>query len=98
MTYYQREKKRLRANRVRNAELLRALKSKPCMDCGQKYPSYVMDFDHRPGTEKKFGLKNMGARSVETILAEVAKCDLVCANCHRERTHQRQVVRLLPEA
>jgi len=63
---------------------------KPCMDCGVQYPHYVMDFDHRPDEIKLF---NIGITyrhaTVEDIKAEIAKCDLVCSNCHRERTWQR---------
>jgi hypothetical protein len=50
-----------------------------------------MDFDHRPGTEKlfQFGGSDLVRHSLETTLAEIAKCDLVCANCHRVRTWRR---------
>lgn len=63
-------------------------KSKPCKDCGKSYPYYVMDFDHVRGEKRK----NLGAVYIwkrETLEAEIAKCDLVCSNCHRIRTHLR---------
>lgn len=63
-----------------------ALKNKPCADCGIQYPPYVMDFDHRPGEVKMENVGAMSRFSEEAIAAEIAKCDLVCANCHRERT------------
>lgn len=66
------------------------LKSRPCIDCGRSYPPYVMDFDHRRGEHKKANVAELvsGRRgSLKTVLAEIAKCDLLCANCHRERTH-----------
>lgn len=65
-------------------------KNKPCMDCGISYPYYVMDFDHRNPLEKSGNLARMGASSIEEIIAEIAKCDLVCANCHRERTYGKK--------
>jgi 5-methylcytosine-specific restriction endonuclease McrA len=66
--------------------LLAALKSKPCTDCGQCFPSCAMDFDHVRET-KLFGISlGMVSRTMEAVLAELAKCDLVCANCHRIRT------------
>ena len=65
------------------------LKSKPCMDCSKKYPHYVMDFDHRKPTQKKFDVSDLRC-GIKRLLAEIAKCDLVCANCHRERSHKRQ--------
>ena len=63
------------------------LKSKPCMDCGNTFPSCVMDFDHRNPEDKKYNVSQMVCRySWTKILEEIAKCDLVCANCHRIRT------------
>lgn len=101
-SYYASPEKKQRhiANSRKNANKDRAItiqmvneaKSKPCADCGHKYPYYVMDFDHLPGTEKVDGISVMRAngRSRKLILEEIAKCDVVCANCHRERTHQRR--------
>lgn len=66
-----------------------AAKSGPCADCGKNYPPYVMDFDHRDPAEKSYGLARMAMMAIPRILAEIAKCDAVCANCHRERTHNR---------
>lgn len=66
------------------------LKSAPCADCCQSYPFYVMDFDHVRG-EKIGDIARMVANGQrKKVLAEIAKCDVVCANCHRERTHQRE--------
>jgi hypothetical protein len=63
----------------------------PCMDCGQTYPHYVMDFDHRDPTQKVSKVSNlMRLGSKKKLLAEIVKCDLVCANCHRERTFRRK--------
>jgi hypothetical protein len=63
----------------------------PCTDCSLYYPSCVMDFDHRPGEVKLYepnGLKN--TMNWRKVFAELAKCDLVCSNCHRIRTHARR--------
>lgn len=67
------------------------LKDVPCKDCWQKYPWYVMDFDHLPGFEKKFNLSIATSKwySVKKILEEAKKCDIVCSNCHRVRTFTR---------
>ena len=85
---------KLIAERVeRNRSLVRKAKSVPCADCGRRYPHYVMDFDHRPGEKKCFALASaMGQTriSAERLRAEIAKCDVVCANCHRIRTHSRR--------
>jgi hypothetical protein len=72
---------------------LRAAKDAPCVDCGQRYPFYVMEFDHREGETKLFNIADVTSKrrtSKETLDRELAKCDLVCANCHRERTYQRR--------
>lgn len=73
-------------------EFLAELKNKGCIDCGKIYPPYVMDFDHRDGTIKISSISNLAIHktsNLEKIKAEIAKCDLVCANCHRIRTYDR---------
>lgn len=59
----------------------------PCVDCGEDDP-LVLEFDHRG--DKKFGIAaGIRTRNWETVLEEMAKCDVVCANCHRRRTARR---------
>jgi integrase len=70
-------------------DFVQAAKSRPCADCGVSFPYYVMDFDHRPGTTKSQHVSQL--RSLGRIKEEVAKCDVVCANCHRQRTHRRRI-------
>jgi len=48
-----------------------------------------MDFDHREGENKMFSIGSENHKSWPVVLAEIAKCDLVCANCHRLRTAGR---------
>jgi hypothetical protein len=50
-----------------------------------------MDLDHRPGVLKRANINVLVKRGVETsiLLDEIAKCDVVCSNCHRVRTFQR---------
>lgn len=65
-------------------------RGRPCQDCNGVFPPVCMDFDHRPDEEKfrdvaalcKYG-------SLRRIQEEIAKCDLVCSNCHRLRTVAR---------
>ena len=60
------------------------------MDCGFTYPPYVMDFDHIDG-EKAFNIgMAVCRRGSAALLAEAAKCEIVCSNCHRARTWHRQ--------
>lgn len=66
------------------------LKSGPCMDCGRSFPICCMDFDHVRG--KKFleisAMVSQGW-STKVLEAELLKCDLVCACCHRIREEAR---------
>ena len=70
----------------------RSLKEgRPCADCGGTFHPAAMTFDHRPGTEKREPVSSLARGfSRRTILAEIAKCDLVCANCHAVRTYNRK--------
>lgn len=69
---------------------VRALREAPCKDCGVKYPYYVMEFDHRDSKLKKFSLGRIQSCTWKALHAEIEKCDVVCANCHRTRTHLRR--------
>lgn len=75
--------------------LARELKAVPCSDCGAQYPYYVMQFDHLPERgAKQYNISElMVSGSTEALKAEAAKCEVVCANCHAERTHERLVER-----
>jgi len=76
--------------RKTKAKLVEAHGNK-CIDCGNIYPPFVMDFDHRDPSEKAFGIGGQDfTRAYELSYAESLKCDLVCANCHRFRTHKQR--------
>lgn len=68
-----------------------SIKKGPCMDCNQSFPIKCMDFDHRPGEikHKNITAYKSGNSSMKVIKREIAKCDLVCGNCHRLRTFSR---------
>jgi len=80
---------RIDNNRKELKEIVLELKSHPCMDCRIVYPYYVMDFDHRDANDKNCNVSQMRSSTKEKLLAEIAKCDLVCANCHRIRSFNR---------
>ena len=68
------------------------LKDAPCTDCKVKYPPYVMHWDHVRGTKRENIADTVRRKwSVASIKKELAKCELVCANCQAERTHVRSV-------
>lgn len=60
-----------------------------CLDCGYVGVSYQFDFDHRDPSEKKFKVSGYHF-GLTKLRAEALKCDLVCANCHRVRTHRQR--------
>ena len=65
------------------------LKARPCQDCGNHFPPECMDFDHVRG-EKKFMVSANVGSSWSATVEEIAKCDVVCSNCHRIRTRKRR--------
>ena len=103
----------IRKERAEIREVIVEAKRRPCADCGVRFASEAMEFDHVPGRGGKlFALSRSSAselincwtrrgrigslaqvrvkRSVRAVLAEIAKCDVVCANCHRVRTRKRR--------
>jgi len=68
---------------------IKELRSVPCMDCGNSFPSICMDFDHRVPSLKLFAISAWRGYSPAAIENEIAKCDVVCSNCHRIRTQSR---------
>lgn len=71
-------------------EFLRRYKvDKGCTDCGYNKHWAALDFDHLPGTVKVRDIRSGQSFGWVALLAEIAKCDVVCANCHRIRTVSR---------
>lgn len=75
---------------LRRQHLIEVKSQAVCMDCGENYPHFMLDFDHRPGEDKRcnVAMVNMFS-SLDQMIKEIAKCDIVCANCHRMRTYLR---------
>ena len=79
--------KRLAARRA----LIAKMKDRPCADCGGRFPPQAMDFDHLG--EKRFNIsRGLQEQKMQTVLEEIAVCEIVCSNCHRVRTHNRRVL------
>jgi hypothetical protein len=79
-------RKRARAE-TRTRYLIGYFGRHPCADCGETDP-LVLEFDHI--RDKRFEVTNQFAsRNWQEILDEIAKCEVVCANCHRRRTARR---------
>lgn len=65
------------------AILANYLAAHSCVDCGES-DIVVLEFDHRGGKVK--AVSRFKGYKIETLMAEIAKCDVVCCNCHRRRT------------
>jgi hypothetical protein len=93
-THLEEQAKSKGARVLRNKLLILQEKYRPCMDCKQRFHPVCMDFDHVRGEKvaSVCQLVNQGA-SIEKVQAEIDKCELVCANCHRIRTHAQDRVK-----
>jgi NADPH-dependent glutamate synthase beta subunit-like oxidoreductase len=84
--YFERNKKAKQAMR----EYTRQLREVPCLDCGIQYPYYCMDFDHVNSEDKIDCIgRIINKGSWKQLQLEIEKCEIVCAICHRKRTHNR---------
>lgn len=71
-------RKRIRAKALQ-------MKGNACEVCGYHRCSAALDFHHRDPQSKEFGISAHGlTRAWKKVEAEIAKCILLCANCHRE--------------
>ena len=61
------------------------LLSHSCEECG-KSDVRVLEFHHTTGKDIVVGAMVSGGYSIERILAEIKKCTILCANCHRKLT------------
>src|SRR4029079_4935522 len=95
--YTSRRKHVIARHRQRGKELvawMRAAKAKPCADCGVQFHPAAMAFDHLPGTDKQADLATLAGRGYgRRARTEIAKCEVVCANCHAIRTYERRELR-----
>lgn len=83
--YEQRKRRRQRA-----AAIIRAFKDKPCADCGGRFHHAAMDCDHVRGIKLHDVWRLSMSGSLRSIDAELKKCEVVCANCHRIRSYNRR--------
>ena len=89
---YEKRKKEFQKRNKKMMEFLREYKSKKkCVYCGWNGHTEVLQFHHRNPNEKLDDVSTLVKRCVgkETILKEIAKCDVLCANCHAIETRCR---------
>lgn len=93
--YYEQNKDKYRESSKKARRTLREkvaeLKKSPCVDCGGTFHPCAMQFDHI-GTDKVANVGRMKcSNGIRTVLEEIAKCELVCANCHSVRSLKRSL-------
>jgi hypothetical protein len=83
-----------RRNRARKARATafidEYLKTHPCVDCGESHPA-TLEFDHRDPSKKRYAIGSGRGSGIlpKSLMKEMEKCDVRCANCHRKR-HARE--------
>ena len=76
--------------KARREKLNQIKLEKGCSRCGYNKHPAALHFDHRDHTQKTFNISQDPKRSWKSIEEEIAKCDVLCANCHSVRTHEEQ--------
>jgi hypothetical protein len=89
--WYQRNKDYQKANAKKHRDEYRTnaheyiwnyLLSHPCISCGETNP-IVLEFHHARGEKESNIAHLVTIGSINALIAEVQKCDVLCANCHR---------------
>lgn len=84
------KEKRWKKNVQQQVDVLK--EASPCLDCGRYFPAVCMDYDHI-NDDKTMSVSQTITHgwAFKRVLTEIAKCDLVCSNCHRIRTDIRRL-------
>ena len=80
---------RARTLEAKLVAIIREKKNVPCQKCGIEYPGepWLMEFDHRVQADKDHNISRLvKSGNISKLLAEIAKCDILCVVCHRRRT------------
>lgn len=89
MAWGEKDNERQNAGRARVREIIVAAKRVPCADCGGTFRPCVMEFEHRGEKHVKIAdwprRVGYGLAAIAKLREEIAKCDVLCANCHRLR-------------
>lgn len=89
--YYARAKQRTKAAKTKRRDYISEIKLYlGCKDCGYRDHPDALEFDHLPGTVKLFNIGDLKLHSLKKLHDEMAKCEVICANCHRVRTSSRR--------
>jgi hypothetical protein len=85
--------RRIKKNKKRNKEWYREYKKTlKCCECGENHPA-CLDFHHMDPTKKEIEISSFinNTYSINTIMEEIEKCMVLCANCHRKLHHNERI-------
>jgi hypothetical protein len=90
VTVYSKGKEKAHVDRLR-ARVAQVKLERGCADCGYRAHAEALDLDHVDSAHKVDDVSRLVSKRVawSSLIAEIAKCDVVCANCHRVRTRKR---------
>ena len=83
---------------LRNIDIINKAKSKPCECCGKQYEWFNMQFDHVDSHAKAANISQLKSAKVSRLLAEISKCNVICALCHRKKSLSEQLDGYYPQA
>ena len=81
-----------RRSSKKRIDFINLFKNAPCTRCGIFFPPEAMDFDHKDPNNKKGDVSRL---SINLISFEIAKCDLLCACCHRIKTSEDRLLGII---
>ena len=76
------QRERVERNRPLFRRIIADWLNRPCVDCGHQFPAPAMQADHVRGKKYKISYFRYGHGSESALRAELAKCEVRCANCH----------------
>lgn len=84
--YKEAERTRQKNGRAKLREYVTTAKLSGCVVCGEKHPS-CLQYHHLDPSTKVDRVNRLLAqtKSLEKVIAEIAKCELICANCHAKK-------------
>ena len=68
--------------------------NKGCARCGYNENSAALQFNHLDPDQKSFNIGENKRKKLETILEEIEKCEVLCANCHAIYTQENHYTRM----
>jgi hypothetical protein len=93
VTNKEKQKARIKDNKRKKTEWLESYKKTlKCAECSENR-WFVLEFHHTDPSQKEFPIAHMNAKgaSIKRTLKEIAKCEVLCANCHRARHYNEKI-------